>query len=73
MDGIQFADGFDAPDRLAFGLAAPQLITVVAGCLLGFALLHAPLPGLLTVPLALILVLGAAALGWVRPAERPTT
>lgn len=71
MDGIQFADGFDAPDRLAFGLAAPQLITVVAGCLLGFALLHAPLPGLLTVPLALILVLGAAALGWVRLGGRP--
>ena len=71
MDGIQFADGFDAPDRLAFGLAAPQLITVVAGCLVAFAVLHAPLPGLLTVPLAFVLVLSAAALGWVRLGGRP--
>ena len=71
MDGVQFADGFDAPDRLAFGLAAPQLITVVAGCLLAFGVLHAPLPGVLAIPLALVIALSAAALGWVRLGGRP--
>lgn len=71
MDGIQFADGFDAPDRLAFGLGAPQLVTVVAGCLLAFAVAHAPLPGVVTVPAALLLAVVSAALAWLRVAGRP--
>ena len=71
MDGIHFADGFDTPDRLAFGLGAPQLITVVTGCLLAFGLLHAPLPAAAAVPVAVVLVALAAALGWFRLAGRP--
>lgn len=71
MDGTHFADGFDTPDRLAFGLGAPQLITVVSGCLLAFALLHAPLPAAIAVPVAVLLVAVAAALGWFRVAGRP--
>lgn len=71
MDGIHFADGFDTPDRLAFGLGAPQLITVVTGCLLAFGLLHAPLPAAVAVPAAVVLVAVAAALGWFRIAGRP--
>lgn len=71
MDGVHFADGFDTPDRLAFGLGAPQLITVVAGCLLAFGLLHAPLPAAVAVPVAMVIVAVAAALGWFRIAGRP--
>lgn len=71
MDGIHFADGFDTPDRLAFGLEAPQLVTVVAGCLLAFGLLHAPLPAAVAVPVAMVIVAVAAALGWLRIAGRP--
>ncbi|MBV8528783.1 MAG: hypothetical protein JOZ75_10740 [Candidatus Dormibacteraeota bacterium] len=71
MDGIHFADGFDTAERLAFGLGAPQLVTVVAGCLLAFALLHAPLPAAVAVPFAVVLVVVAAALGWLRVAGRP--
>ena len=32
MDQIEFADGFDRPDTLAFGLGAGQLAVVMAGC-----------------------------------------
>lgn len=71
MDGIHFADGFDTPDRLAFGLGAPQLITVVTGCLLAFGLLHAPLPAAVAVPVAVVIVAVAATLGWYRVAGRP--
>ena len=71
MDGIHFAEGFDAPDRLAFGLSAPQLITVVAGCLLAFALLHTPIPAALAIPVAVVAAAVAAALGWLRVAGRP--
>ena len=71
MDGIHLADGFDTPDRLAFGLGAPQLITVVAGCLLTFALLHAPLPASVAVPFAVVFVVVTAALGWFRMGGRP--
>jgi MinD-like ATPase involved in chromosome partitioning or flagellar assembly len=70
MDGIQFADGFDAPDRLAFGLGAPQLITVVSGVLLAFLIAHVPLPGALTVPAAAGVALLSAALAWLRFAGR---
>lgn len=71
MDGIQFADGFDAPDRLAFGLGAPQLVTAVAGCLLAFAVAHVPLPGALTLPAAAGIAVISAALAWLRVAGRP--
>ena len=71
MDGIHFADGFDTPDRLAFGLGAPQLVAVVTGCLLAFGLLHAPLPASVAVPVAVVIVAVAATLGWYRVAGRP--
>ncbi|MGH7685431.1 MAG: AAA family ATPase [Candidatus Dormibacteria bacterium] len=71
MDGIQFADGFDTPDRLAFGLGAPQLIVVATGSLLAFGLVHLPVPGALSVPAAAMVVLLAAALGWLRCGGRP--
>lgn len=71
MDGIHFADGFDTPDRLAFGLGAPQLITVVTGCLIAFGLLHTPLPVAAAVPVAVVTVATAAVLGWFRVAGRP--
>lgn len=71
MDGIQFADGFDAPDRLAFGLGAAQLVAVIAGGIVAFGLLHAPLPSFLAVPLAATAALAGALLGWMRFAGRP--
>jgi len=69
--GVQFADGFDGPDSVALGLGAPQLATVVAGGLGGYGLLHAPGPALVRVPVAVVLALLAAALGWGRFADRP--
>lgn len=71
MDGIQFADGFDTPDRVAFGLGAPQLIAVAAGALLALGLVHLPVPGAISVPAAAMVVFSAAALGWLRVAGRP--
>ncbi|MBV9099564.1 MAG: hypothetical protein JOZ46_11960 [Candidatus Dormibacteraeota bacterium] len=71
MDEVQFADGIDAPDRLAFGLGAGQLLVVVAGAMLAYALARAPLPTGLGPPLALTVAALAAALGWLRLAGRP--
>jgi len=33
MDPIEFADGFDRPDRIAFGLSGGQLAVVMVGAL----------------------------------------
>jgi len=71
VDEIQFADGFDAPDRLAFGLGAGQLLTVVAGGLIAYAITRSPLPGQVAIPIALALAVVAAALGWLRITGRP--
>ena len=71
MDEIQFADGFDAPDRLAFGLGAGQLLTVVAGGLLAYAVARSPLPPPVAMPIAASLASVAAVLGWFRVAGRP--
>ena len=71
MDGIQFADGFDAPDRLVLGLGAAQLLAVVGGALLAFLLLHAPLPLAVSGPASLLVAGLAAALGWLRVQGRP--
>ena len=62
MDEIQFADGFDAPDRLAFGLGAGQLLTVVAGGLLAYAVARSPLPTPVAMPIAASLASVAAVL-----------
>jgi MinD-like ATPase involved in chromosome partitioning or flagellar assembly len=51
---IDFADGFDAPEPLAWGLTPAQLGTVVVGAVLAYLCLHAPLPRIVAVPLALV-------------------
>jgi len=66
MDDAQFADGFDAPDQLVFGLGAGQLLVVVVGVVAAYLVLRAPFPGQLTMPFALLLAVLAAALGWLR-------
>ena len=71
MEEVQFADGLDAPDRLAFGLAAGQLMIVVAGALLAYALMRSSLPTSVSAPVALTLGAVAATLGWLRVAGRP--
>jgi len=71
VEEVQFADGLDAPDRLAFGLAAGQLMIVVAGALLAYALIRSSLPAAVSAPAALTLGAIAATLGWLRVAGRP--
>ena len=43
MDQIEFADGFDTPDTLAFGLGAGQLMVVMAGALAAYSLVRSTL------------------------------
>jgi MinD-like ATPase involved in chromosome partitioning or flagellar assembly len=71
MDQIEFADGFDTPDTLAFGLGAGQLAVVMSGALAAYSLVRSPLPPAVVDPLAVLLAGAAAALGWVRVAGRP--
>jgi len=71
MDQIEFADGFDRPDTLAFGLGAGQLAVVMAGTLAAYSLVRSPLPPAIVDPLAALIALGAAGLGWLRVAGRP--
>jgi MinD-like ATPase involved in chromosome partitioning or flagellar assembly len=71
MDQIEFADGFDRPDTLAFGLGAGQLAVVMAGALAAYSLVRSPLPSAIVDPLAALIALGAAGLGWLRVAGRP--
>jgi MinD-like ATPase involved in chromosome partitioning or flagellar assembly len=53
---IDFPDGFDTPEPLAWGLTPAQLGTVAAGAVLAYLALHSPLPRIAAVPLALIAV-----------------
>ena len=62
VDEFQFAEGFDAPDRLAFGLAAGPLLAVVGAILTAYALVRSPVPAPVAMPLALFVV-GGAVLG----------
>ena len=71
MDEFQFAEGFDAPDRLAFGLAAGPLLGVIAAILAAYALVRSPIPPPVALPVALFVVATAAGLGWLRIAGRP--
>ncbi|MGA7987665.1 MAG: P-loop NTPase [Candidatus Dormiibacterota bacterium] len=71
MDQIEFADGFDRPDQIAFGLGAGQLAVVMVGALAAYALLRSPLSPALADPLAVVVGAIAAALGWIRCAGRP--
>src|ERR1700722_12282997 len=71
MDQIEFADGFDRPDTLAFGLGAGQLAVVMGGALAAYSLMRSPLPPAMADPAAVVLAATAAALGWLRIAGRP--
>ena len=71
MDQIEFADGFDRPDTLAFGLGAGQLAVVMVGALAAYALVRSPFPPAVVDPLAVVIAAAAAALGWLRVAGRP--
>jgi MinD-like ATPase involved in chromosome partitioning or flagellar assembly len=51
---IDFADGFDVPEPLAWGLTPAQLAVVVTGALLAYIDLRSPLPRVAAVPLAVV-------------------
>src|SRR5580704_917673 len=71
MDQIEFADGFDTPDTVAFGLGAGQLAVVMVGALAAYSLVRSPLPPAIADPVAAVLAVVAAGLGWSRIAGRP--
>jgi MinD-like ATPase involved in chromosome partitioning or flagellar assembly len=71
MDQIEFADGFDRPDTIAFGLGAGQVAVVMACALAAYSMVRSPLPPALVDPIAGVLVVAAAALGWLRIDGRP--
>src|SRR5579863_10301042 len=71
MDQIEFADGFDRPDTIAFGLGAGQVAVVMVGAMAAYSLVRSPLPPAFVDPVAGVLVAGAAGLGWLRVAGRP--
>ena len=71
MDQIEFADGFDRPDQIAFGLGGGQLAVVMSGALAAYALVRSPLSPVLADPVAVVIAAAAAALGWIRIAGRP--
>ena len=66
MDQIEFADGFDTPDTLAFGLGAGQLAVVMAGALAAYSLVRSSLPPAIVDPAAVLL---AGAGGGARVAQ----
>src|SRR4029077_7969729 len=71
MDQIEFADGFDRPDTIAFGLGAGQLAVAMVGALAAYSLVRSPLPQGIADPVAAGLAVVAAGLGWLRVAGRP--
>jgi MinD-like ATPase involved in chromosome partitioning or flagellar assembly len=71
MDQIEFADGFDRPDQIAFGLGAAQLAVVMGGALAAYALLRSPIAPAFADPMAVVIGSIAAALGWIGFAGRP--
>jgi MinD-like ATPase involved in chromosome partitioning or flagellar assembly len=71
MEPIEFADGFDRPDRIAFGLTGGQLAVVMVGALAAYSLVRSPLPAAVADPGAVVLAALAAGLGWTRFAGRP--
>jgi MinD-like ATPase involved in chromosome partitioning or flagellar assembly len=71
MDQIEFADGFDRPDQIAFGLSAGQLAVVMVGALAAYSLVRSPLPPGFADPVAGLIATVAAGLGWIRVAGRP--
>ncbi|MFN2569072.1 MAG: CpaE family protein, partial [Candidatus Dormibacteria bacterium] len=71
MSEVRFADGFDGPDPIVFGLGPAQLLSVVTGLLLTYAFLQAPLPIYVRTPGGLVIVAVSASLGWLRLEGRP--
>ena len=71
MDQIEFADGFDRPDTLAFGLGAGQLAVVMVGALAAYSLVRSPLPAGDRGPARGGARAGGGGLGWLRVAGRP--
>ena len=71
MDQIEFADGFDRPDKVAFGLSAGQLAVVMVGVLGAYSLVRSPLPTAIVDPFAVLIAGVAAGLGWLQFGGRP--
>jgi MinD-like ATPase involved in chromosome partitioning or flagellar assembly len=63
---IDFADGFDVPEPLAWGLTPAQLGAILAGAVLAYLALHSPIPRVAAIPLAVMSVGGGLALALVR-------
>ena len=57
MAEIDFADGFDVQEPLAWGLTPAQLGAVVSGAMLAYLDLRSPLPRLIAIPLAVVVAL----------------
>ncbi|MGP8161782.1 MAG: hypothetical protein ACLQGJ_11295 [Candidatus Dormibacteria bacterium] len=68
---IDFADGFDVPEPLAWGLTPGQLGTVLIGAVLAYLAIHSPLPRIAAVPLAALGVAGGLTLALARREGRP--
>ena len=66
MAEIDFADGFDTSEPLAWGLTPIQLGTVAAGAVFAYLALQCPLPRLVAVPLALVAASAGLTLGLAR-------
>jgi MinD-like ATPase involved in chromosome partitioning or flagellar assembly len=71
MADIDFADGFDVPEPLAWGLTPTQLGTALTGALLAYLALHSSLPPAVAVPLAAAAAAAGLALALIRRDGRP--
>lgn len=70
MGEIDFPDGFDTPEPLAWGLTPAQLGTVAAGAALAYLALHSSLPRIAAGPLALIAMTAGLTLALARKEGR---
>ncbi|MGD1032841.1 MAG: hypothetical protein ABR977_00220 [Candidatus Dormibacteria bacterium] len=66
MAEIDFADGFDVPEPLAWGLTPAQLGVAVTGAVLAYLDLRSPLPRVAAVPLAVAAVTAGLAAALAR-------
>jgi len=67
---IDFPDGFDIPEPLAWGLTPAQLATSAAGAVLAYLALHSPLPRIAAIPVALVAVVAGLTLALARTEGR---
>ena len=70
---LRLPDGFDRPDRVAWGLDTASLVSVAVGALTAWWLLRTSAPDLVRVPAATLVAAAAAALGWGRHRGVPCT